>query len=105
MLKVFVPIYVALPSSKILCTLIFVRSLSDGVFVFLRKLRSRLDDDCNRFLHWTTGLEQHRHPVVEEVDCRQHVSPLVGHVLVGVQRVMLRHDSCREGGKAMVIRF
>ena len=80
---------------------LFVYPLSDGVFLFMRKLCSKLDGDCNQFLCWVNSME---YPVNHEKKInKQQISSLVGHILVCVQRIMLRHSNFRATSKLTIM--
>lgn len=75
---------------------------SDGVFLFLRKLCSKLDNECHQFLCWINSMQQFEHPVIhKEKHYRQQRFSLVHHILVCVQRVMFRQNSFRTTGKKL----
>lgn len=93
-------------SSRYLILLFYIYKLlvypfSDGVFLFMRKLCSKLDSDCNQFLCWVNSME---YPVSHEKKVnKQQISSLVGHILVCVQRIMLRDSNFRTTSKLTII--
>lgn len=75
---------------------------SDGVFLFMRKLCSKLDSECNQFMCWMNDMKQCEH-VHKNKDCGQQNSSLVHHILVCIQQIMLKDNSFRSAGKVVIL--